>query len=289
MDNFVRTLYQERASLPSTVGVLLIESAEQLLTTTDTFDSVLLIISTDKEPELLVKHYSYEGTKLALYSIYENKLREWLMAGSNRKIYDWLLNGKILFDRNDSLQQLIQDLNDFPFHERKLRIGLEFSKLIRRYADGKKLYEQKHYFDAYNHVIHSLHHLARLSLIEKGFHPEVTVWNQVKNLEPEIYKMYNELINSNEAIDKRLELLFLASEFYLHMRTDLGSSHIIEVLNKRSMWSIQEIIEEKELKLYSVDIFVLLEYLVDKGYLDIILEESKGKSIYHRYYTTKNF
>lgn len=289
MDNFVRTLYQERASLPSTVGVLLIESAEQLLTTTDTFDSVLLIISTDKEPELLVKHYSYEGTKLALYSIYENKLREWLMAGSNRKIYDWLLNGKILFDRNDSLQQLIQDLNDFPFHERKLRIGLEFSKLIRRYADGKKLYEQKHYFDAYNHVIHSLHHLARLSLIEKGFHPEVTVWNQVKNLEPEIYKMYNELINSNEAIDKRLELLFLASEFYLHMRTDLGSSHIIEVLSRKSMWSIQEIIEEKELKLYSVDIFVLLEYLVDKGYLDIILEESKGKSIYHRYYTTKNF
>lgn len=289
MDNFVRTLYQERASLPSTVGVLLIESAEQLLTTTDTFDSVLLIISTDKEPELLVKHYSYEGTKLALYSIYENKLREWLMAGSNRKIYDWLLNGKILFDRNDSLQQLIQDLNDFPFHERKLRIGLEFSKLIRRYADGKKLYEQKHYFDAYNHVIHSIHHLARLSLIEKGFHPEVTVWNQVKNLEPEIYKMYNELINSNEAIDKRLELLFLASEFYLHMRTDLGSSHIIEVLSRKSMWSIQEIIEEKELKLYSVDIFVLLEYLVDKGYLDIILEESKGKSIYHRYYTTKNF
>ncbi|WP_033826409.1 nucleotidyltransferase-like protein [Bacillus andreraoultii] len=289
MDNFVRTLYQERASLPSTVGVLLIESAEQLLTTTDTFDSVLLIISTDKEPELLVKHYSYEGTKLALYSIYENKLREWLMAGSNRKIYDWLLNGKILFDRNDSLQQLIQDLNDFPFHERKLRIGLEFSKLIRRYADGKKLYEQKHYFDAYNHVIHSLHHLARLSLIEKGFHPEVTVWNQVKNLEPEIYKMYNELINSNEAIDKRLELLFLASEFYLHMRTDLGSSHIIEVLSRKSMWSIQEIIEEKELKLYSVDICVLLEYLVDKGYLDIILEESKGKSIYHRYYTTKNF
>lgn len=289
MDNFVRTLYQERASLPSTVGVLLIESAEQLLTTTDTFDSVLLIISTDKKQDLLVKHYSYEGKKLALYTVFENKLREWLMAGSNRKIYDWLLNGKILFDRNDSLQKLIQDLNDFPFHERKLRIGLEFSKLIRRYTDGKKLYEQKHYFDAYNDVIHSLHHLARLSLIEKGFHPEVTVWNQVKNLEPEIYKMYNELINSNETIDKRLELLFLASEFYLHMRTDLGSSHIIEVLNKRSMWSIQEIIEEEELKLYSVDIFVLLEYLVDKGYLHIILEESKGKSIYHRYYTSKNF
>lgn len=150
------------------------------------------------------------------------------------------------------------------------------------------MYEQKHLFDAYNYVIHSLHHLARLSLIEKGFQPEVTVWDQVKSIEPEIYKVYEELINSGEPLKKRLDLLFLASEFFIHMRTDLGSSHLLEVLDKKLKWSIQDIVEEEELKLYSIDIFALLEYLVDKGFLHIVLEESKGKKIYHRYYTTKN-
>ena len=287
MDNFVRTLYQERASQPSTLGVLLIESTDQLLATTDTFDSILFIITTDDEKDLFIKHYSYDEKKVSLYMVNDKKLKEWIIAGSNRRLYDWLLQGKILFDRNDFMNQLIQDLKDFPFHERKLRIGLEFAKLIRRYTDGKRLYEQKHYFDAYNHVIHLLHHLARLSLIEKGFHPEVTVWNQVKNIKPEIYKVYEELINSNETLPKRLELLFLASEFFIHMRTDLGSSHLLEVMRKKTKWSIQEIIEQEELKLYSIDIFVLLEYLVDKGILHIVLEESKGKGIYHRYYTIK--
>ncbi len=79
--------------------------------------------------------------------------------------------------------------------------------------DGKLFFDHQQYLDAYNHVIHSLHHLGRLSVIEKGFHPEVTVWNQVKHIEPEIYKLYEELITSEETLDKRLELLFLVSDF----------------------------------------------------------------------------
>ena len=80
--------------------------------------------------------------------------------------------------------------------------------------DGKAFFENQHYLDAYNHIVHSLHHLARLAVIENGFHPEITVWNRVtKKLEPEIFKPYDELVNSQETLEKRLELLFLASEF----------------------------------------------------------------------------
>ena len=67
MDNFVQTLYQERASQPSTLGVLLIENTDQLLATTDTFDLIIFIISTDEEKDLYLKHYYYEEKKLALY------------------------------------------------------------------------------------------------------------------------------------------------------------------------------------------------------------------------------
>ena len=101
-------------------------------------------------------------------------------------------------------------------------MGLEFAKLIRRYMDGRAFFNNHHYLDAYNHIVHSLHHLARLSVIEKGFHPEVKVWNQVKQIEPEIYKLYDELVNSEEDLGKCLELLFLASDFLIHSRIEIG-------------------------------------------------------------------
>ena len=287
MENILRTLYQERASLPSTLGILLIDSSETLETVTESFDWILLVITDEPNNELFVKHYIYEEKKIVLYVVNKNHLKEWIVNGTNRKVFDWLFTGKILFERNDYLHHLIQELNDFPFYERKQRLGLEYAKLIRRYIEGRKLFERKNYFDAYNYVIQSLHHLVRLSLIEKGFHPEVTVWDQVKNIEPQIYKIYEELLNSDEPLDKRLELLFLASDFFIHSRTEIGAAHIIDILKEKELWSIQNIINHPDLKMYSTDMFDVLDYLVEKEYLYTVEEESKGKDISHRYYTVE--
>lgn len=83
-------------------------------------------------------------------------------------------------------------------------------------------------------------------------------------MEPAIYKLYEELISSDEPIDKRLELLFLASEFFIHSRTQDGSQHIREVMEKQSSWTIQELHEQEELKNYSSNLEVLIEFLIEK-------------------------
>jgi hypothetical protein len=284
MEHILRPIYQERASQANTLGVLLIERRENASAITDTFDAVLLIIIKESDKPLYVKHYSYEGKKAALNIVSEEQLNDWLLKGTNRKIFEWLLTGKILFDRNDYIQQLKVELRDFPLYGRKIKMGIEFAKLIRRYLDGKAFFESKQYMDAYNHIVHSLHHLARLSVIKKGFHPEITVWNQVKQIEPEIYKLYVELISSEETIEKRLELLFLASEFLIHSRTEAGAAHIIETLKEKERWSFDEMLNHPELSLYSVDLGILLEYLIDKGYISVISEETKSQGIFHRYY-----
>ncbi|SRR5690554_6357135 len=284
MENILRAIYQERASHPDTLGVLLLEKQNHYSNITDSFDEILLIITEDLSKNLFMKHYGYGDMKFALYMVNDKQLREWLSYGSNNKVFDWILFGKVLFDRNDYLQQLIQDIRDFPFQERKQRIGLEFAKLIRQYLDGKTLYEQHQYLDAYSHIVYSLHHLGRLAVIEKGYHPEVTVWNQVKQIEPEVFKMYEELVNSEEPIKKRLELLFLVSEFFIHSKIDLGSTHLLEILSEREKWSIQEMLEHPKLKLYTPNLVVFLEYLVDRNFIGVELVESKGKGIYHRYY-----
>lgn len=284
MKDILRPIYQERASQPNTLGVMMIEKKLKSGHTTDTFDVILLIIVKEAEKPLLIKHYTYDDHKAAMHIVSEELLKEWLTLGTNRKIFEWLDNAKVLFDRNEYITNLKTELREFPFNGRKLKMGLEFAKLIRRYVDGKDLFDNKQYLDAYNYVVHSLHHLARLAVIENGLHPELTVWQQVKQIEPEIVKLYEELVNSEEAIEKRLELLFLASEFMIHSRTSVGCAHLLELLSKKEYWTFNEIQTEDELIPYSVDMGVLLEYLIDKGLVDVVSVETKGQGIFHRCY-----
>ena len=284
MEDILRPIYQERASQANTLGVLLVEKKHKSSHITDSFDVILLIIVKEADQPLFIKHYAYDDKKAAMHIVVESQLQEWLLLGTNRKIFEWIHEAKILFDRNEYVLNLKTELRDFPFNGRKIKMGLEFAKLIRRYVDGKALFESGQFLDAYNFVVHSLHHLARLAVIENGLHPELTVWHQVKQIEPEIYKLYVELVNSEETLEKRLELLFLASEFLIHSRTSIGATHLLEVLSGKEYWLFNEIMNEKELIPYSVDLAVLIEYLIEKHLIEVVNIETKGNGVFHRCY-----
>jgi hypothetical protein len=287
MEDILRPIYQERASQANTLGVLLVEKKQNSNHLTDSFDVILIVIVKEAEQPIFIKHYTFNDKKAALHVIAEGQIKEWLLLGTNRKIFEWLDNSFILFDRNEYVVNLKKELNEFPFYGRKLKMGIEFAKLIRRYTDGKALFEGQQFLDAYNHIVHSLHHLARLAIIDNGLHPELTVWHQVKQIEPEIFKLYEELVTSEETLEKRLELLFLASEFLIHSRTHVGAAHILDVLEGQEHWSINDMMNEPELIPYSVDLGMLLEYLVVKHLVEVVKVETKGKGVFHRYYRVK--
>ena len=54
------------------------------------------------------------------------------------------------------------------------------------------------------------------------------------------------------------------------------------------MVNAQKFLDHHELKIYGIDIFIVLEYLVQKEFLQISIEESKSKIINHRYYSIKS-
>jgi hypothetical protein len=284
MEDILRPIYQERASQANTLSILSIEKKLHEITITDTFDTVLLVIVKELETPYFIKNYTYEHKKAALHIVREDQLKEWLLFGSNRKIVEWITQGKILFDRNEYMTGLKNELRDFPFYERKIKIGLEFAKLVRRYMEGKAFFENGQHLDAYNYVVHALHHLARLAVIENGFHPEITVWNQVRQIEPEIFKLYEELLTSEESLEKRLELLFIASEFLIHSRTSFGAAHLLEVMEDHDEWTINELLNHPDLEHYNVDLSIMLEFLIDKNFVQVINVTTKGPGIYHRHY-----
>ncbi|MEH7501429.1 nucleotidyltransferase-like protein [Neobacillus drentensis] len=284
MEDILRPIYQERASQLNTLGVLMVQKKQKLSHLTDSFDVILLVLVKEADRPLFIKHYTYNDKKAAMHIITEAQLQEWLLLGTNRKIFEWLHEAKIIFDRNEYVANLKTELREFPFNGRKIKMGLEFAKLIRRYVDGKALFEGHQFLDAYNYVVHSLHHLARLAVLENGLHPELTVWNQVKQIEPEIFKLYEELVYSEETLEKRLELLFLASEFLIHSRTNIGTNHFLEILSGKEIWLFNEIMSEEELIPYSVDLAVLLEYLIEKHLIEVVNIETKGQGVFHRGY-----
>ena len=284
MEDILRPIYQERASQANTLGVLVVEKKQNYKYLTDSFDVILLIIVKESEQPAFTKHYVFGDKTAALHIIDEKQLKEWMLLGSNRKIFEWLENSNVLFDRNEYIVNLKKELREFPFYGRKLKMGLEFAKLIRRYTDGRALFESNQLLDAYNNIVHSLHHLARLAVIENGLHPELTLWHQIKQIEPEVFKLYEELVNSEETLKERLELLFLASEFLIHARTPVGAAHLLDVLSGKELWSFNDMMNDKELIPYSVDLGMLLEYLIEKHLVEVVRVETKGHGVYHRYY-----
>ncbi|MER1957595.1 MAG: nucleotidyltransferase-like protein [Solibacillus sp.] len=290
MEHILRPIYQERASQPDTLGVILINKREGAENMTDTFDAVLLIIVKESDTPMYSKHYTYGDAKMVMHIVTEERLRKWIFIGSNRRLVDWLFHGKIMFDRNEFLFKLRSEMQEFPFFGRKLKTGIQFAQLIRRYQEGKELFEDEHYLDAYNHVVASLHHLGRLSIIDSGHYPEVTVWAQVKRNDPAIYKLYEELIMSSESLEKRLELLFLASEFLINARTNDGAQHLLETMLSQPSWTIQEMHDHAELSYYSTDLEVFVEYLIDRGLVLVDEVIAKNEAIFHRnYYVDRQF
>jgi hypothetical protein len=270
-----------------TLGLLCVEKEFHNESNHD-LDIVLIKITNELEGQNLISHFNIGSKSVLLHVFNEQQISKSLINGENRRLVDWLMNGTILIEENSYVTELRKKIVDFPSYNRSFKIGVEFSKLIRRYSDGKQLFNKGHYLDAFNSILHSLHHLARISVIEHGIYPEVTVWQQVKQLEPEIYKLYAEMVTGEESIEKRIELLLLASNFSISSKTKLGVSHLIEIMKETNKpWSIEELQNHQELKEYGSDLKVLIEYLVQKGIVDIVKVETEVEDLFLRLYCIK--
>lgn len=102
-----------------------------------------------------------------------------------------------------------------------------FGKVIKSYSEANPLYKSNQYKDANSKILYSLHNLARLAVIEKGSYPEVTVWSQVRQIDMEIYKLYEEFIEGNEEIEKRIQLMIIAMDHIISNRAKVAVEHLL--------------------------------------------------------------
>jgi hypothetical protein len=269
------------------LGLLVVQKENHNESNLD-LDTVLIGITNEKDAESYVTHFIIGNKSVELQVVSAEQIPRILIGGANRRLVDWLMNGAIIAEKDDYVTELRRKITQFPVKDRQHKIAVEFSKLIRSYAEGKQLFKQGHFLDAFNSILHSLHHIARISVIEHGLYPEVTVWQQVKHLEPEIYKLYDEMVTGEEVLEKRIDLLLIAINFAITSKTKLGVGHLIEIMQgKNEPWSIEDLFAHDQLREYGSDLVVLIEFLVQKGMIDIVKGQTEEDEVFSRLYLVK--
>ena len=54
----------------------------------------------------------------------------------------------------------------------------------------------------------------------------------------------------------------------------------MDVMSTKEIWTIQELHEQEELKMYSINLEVLIEFLIEKGFIQIVESESKNEYVF---------
>ncbi|WP_025719069.1 nucleotidyltransferase-like protein [Paenibacillus sp. 1-18] len=238
------------------------------------FDELILIIGEGQPPARFIQHLLIDGLRCQVLHVSLACLKGWIIAGEYANVIDYLLEGRIVWERDDRVRLLRQEIVEFNEPLREQKRFHEFSRFLVNYVHGKRAMREGRTIDAYQSVLKALDHWASIELIERGIYPKVHLWLQVQPLDRTVYKLYNELTLSMETLEQRIELVLLACEFSVMSKMKECSSPLFRILgSRREPWSIDELINHPELKNLQLDLTVVLRKLV---YRSLIKESSAG-------------
>ncbi|MCJ8014471.1 nucleotidyltransferase-like protein [Paenibacillus sp. KQZ6P-2] len=230
------------------------------------FDFIVLIVHEEQAAELAVEHTLIGDLPCQVLHVTIESLQRWLIAGEKGDLIRCFMEGELVHDQEGRLAMLRQEYIEFeqPLRDRKMLY--EFSRFLSIYVEAKRYMQAGYVIDAYQCVLDSLKHWARIELIERGVLPDKAVWEQVKELNTAIHKLYEELTQSTETIQQRVELVLLACEFSVMSKMAECSVHLLQILRGRSKpWSIEELIHHPDLKMVRNELPLVMRKLVNRS------------------------
>lgn len=249
------------------ISLLTIANPFSYETLFDGMDRLILGVYEEKQPTE-TEHLIMGGTRILVRRVSVEYLEMWVTSSESRGAVQWVVQGEVLLDRDGYLADLKRRLNGWPERMKERKMLSEFSMFSKTYLQAKEDLKDGQILDAYSNILMALHHWAHLSLIEEGMNPELTVWVQMRRVNPGIYKLYEELTTNQETVEQRVQLLMLACEFSVLTKMKSSCSLLLRLIGSRAEgWSVAELMRHPELKGLSLDLSLLLQKLAKKGYL----------------------
>ncbi|MCY9666586.1 nucleotidyltransferase-like protein [Paenibacillus alginolyticus] len=268
------------------ISVMAVDNPKQLPSLTDGFDTLLLIVTNDLSLSNHTTNYIRDDSRIQERWVDPSSIEQWIRHGINRNILHWLLKGEILLDQNTYLEGLRHRILEFPGDLREHKLLVEFSLFLRKYLQSKEYILDEHLLDAYNNILEALHHWARIVIIEDGYHPEITVWRQIRAINPGVYKLYEELTMSKETLKQRVQLVLLACEFSVMSKMERCCEAFIQILRENEQpLSTDELQQHSQLAELRAELPLLLNKLVKKGLIKevAVLVDEENSEIELRY------
>ncbi len=266
---------------PRIISVMAVDNPKQLPSLTDGFDTLLLIVTNDQRLNNHTTNYIRDDSRIQERWTDPTSIEQWIRHGVNRNILHWLLKGEILLDQNTYLEGLRHRILEFPGDLREHKLLIEFSHFLRKYLQSKEYILDDHILDAYNNILEALHHWARIVIVEDGYHPEITVWRQIRAINPGVYKLYEELTMSKETLKQRVQLVLLACEFSVMSKMEHCCEAFIQILrDSEHPLSSDELQQHSQLVEIKSELPLLLNKLVKKGLIKevaVIIDEQTSE------------
>jgi len=277
MENFIATIQQSIIADPKVTGLLVVHKTTPFSPLVDGFDALFLVVMEQASEQNYINHYSKDGLAIQERRISQAALWQWIVTGENRSIIEWILQGEICLDRDTFLESTRHRLLEFPLDMREQKLLIEFSLFLRRYLQSKQYLKNGHHLDAHSNILEALHHWAGIAIIEQGYHPEVTVWQQIKKINPGVYKLYEELTLNEETLEQRVQLVLLACEFNVMSKMADCCRILIKTLEQRELpFSPMELKYHPILGPLHVDMALLLKQLVKRGLIREVITVDHG-------------
>ncbi|MFC5530834.1 nucleotidyltransferase-like protein [Cohnella yongneupensis] len=234
----------------------------------DGMDRLAILIMNEVEPGNEIEHLLRDSARIQVRRVTPARFEGWLLSGDNHNVVQALSQGEILIDHGEYLSGLRSRLIEWSPLLREQKLLCEFSKFVRTYLQAKQDIRDGQVLDAYSNILSSLHYWAHIALIEAGMHPELTVWEQLRSVNPGVYKLFEELTTSQETLEQRVQLVLLACEFSVLTKMESSCALLIRIISSRQEpWLPAQLLLHPDLVGLSIDISLLLQKLTKRGCL----------------------
>ncbi|MGC5325795.1 nucleotidyltransferase-like protein [Brevibacillus sp. SYSU BS000544] len=264
--------YFERVSQHETVlTVLLIDQKKACSFNLDGADLVYLVIVNKAERNWETNYYLHGDIKVVEHRLHQWHFEKLVMQIGNHMLFSMLQNAQIISDRLAYWENNRDRLTKLPYPIQKKFVCMEYSSFLRYYFEAKEFLQRGYALEAYQAVLNALNSWSRLVVYEAKQHPGPFLWNQVKQIDSTVYKLYEELVESSESLEKRIELLLLPIEFHIMSKMKDATAHVTDLMKTRNgPWSFRELLDHPEIGLGEEELTLLLDKMVKRSFIRVI-------------------
>ena len=268
----IRPFLEERyARRDDCIAAALVTKSMRHFRLLDGFDALVIVAAT--EPTVrFTHHYSKDGWRIQERWFGRQTLESLLDSDVLPEVKMWLSSGEILTDKQGWLQTMREKMRAAESEGRELKMFREFCLFLRHFTLSKIELENGELLDAHSDILTAVHHWARLSIIESGAWPEMSVWKQVRKINAGIFKLYEELSSNAETLEQRVRLAHLACDFSVTSKLKAYCRPLMRILSSREEpWSAAELEDVPELAPMRGELHLVLKKLAKRSLIREVL------------------